>query len=229
MSFTETLHKLGFSPIEATVYTTLCQNGALTGYEVAKLTGISRSNVYAALHNLYEKGKCYLSEGDSAKYIAISKEDLLLSTEREMKKNLEAIEKYYPERIEPSEPYISIKGYENVLDKIKNCILLCKSHLYISTNSCYLELIEKELLEIADKRRVTIITEAPFKLPDSIKIYTRGKNADGFHIIMDTHSVLTADLSLENAQCLFSKNPSLVRLMRESFITELDMITLKNH
>ena len=48
-------------------------------------------------------------------------------------------------------------------------------------------------------------------------------------MIMDTKSVITGDLDLEHAQCLFSKNDALVRLMRESFVTELEMIALKVH
>ena len=77
MNFEEALAQMGFSPIEATIFITLCQNGALTGYEVAKLTNLSRSNVYAALYALQEKGKCYLAEGESTKYVALSKEELL--------------------------------------------------------------------------------------------------------------------------------------------------------
>ena len=45
------------------------QNGELTGYEVAKLTGISRSNVYGALSALADKGAAYLMEGNSSKYV----------------------------------------------------------------------------------------------------------------------------------------------------------------
>lgn len=226
MNFNETLYKLGFTPIEATIFITLCEHGALSGYEVAKLTGISRSNVYSALYNLQAKGKCHVSEGETAKYIAISKEELLLSTKREMSQTLSEIEQYYPNFIQTYEPYVTIRGYENVLNKIKNSILLCKSHLYLLCSSKCIDLLREELLAICSTRRITIICEAPVSLDPHIVIYTRQKDPKSIHLIIDTQSVVTGDLDLEHAQCLFSKNDSLVRLMRESFVTELDMIAL---
>lgn len=229
MNFNNTLHKLGFTPIEATVFITLCKHGSLTGYEVAKLTGISRSNVYAALYSLHEKGKCQLSEGETTKYVAISKEELLLSTQREMSKTLEEIERFFPNSIESQEPYVTIRGYTNVLDKIKNSIVLCKSHLYLLCSADTVNLFKEELIAISHKCRIRIICEKDLFINDSITVYNRQKDPIGFHMIIDTKSVITGDLDLDHAQCLFSKNDSLVRLMRESFVTELEMIALKVH
>lgn len=228
MNFNHTLHKLGLSPIEASVFIILCKHGSLTGYEVAKLSGISRSNVYAALYSLQEKGKCHISEGEVAKYAAISKEELLLSTQRDMQQTLANIELYYPSNIVVSEPYMSIRGYDNVLDKIKNCILLCESHLYIMGVSRYILLLSKELMDISHLRRVTIICEAPIALGDDITFYHSKKHSEGFHMIIDTKTVITGDLNPDNAQCLHSSNTSLVRLMKESFITAMDLIKLQN-
>lgn len=229
MDFNNTLHKLGFTPIEATVFITLCKHGALSGYEVAKLTGISRSNIYAALYSLQEKGKCQVSEGETTKYIAISKEELLLSTKRELTKTLSEIEQFYPNPIEIQEPYVTIRGYDNVLNKIKNSILLCKSHLYLLCSASCIDLFRDELLAICSDRRITIICEADINLSNQITIYNRQRDPKGIHLIIDTQSVITGDLEPEHAQCLFSKNDSLVRLMRESFVTELNMIALNKH
>lgn len=229
MDFNTTLHKLGFTPIEATVFVTLCKHGALTGYEVAKLSGISRSNVYAALYSLQEKGKCEVSEGETTKYIAISKEELLLSTQREMQQRLEEISTFFPTPIQTNEPYVTIRGYDNVLNKIKNCISLCESHLYLLCSASNALLFKDELLAIDKTCRITIICEAPLTMSPEVKVFLKEKDPKGFHMIIDTNSVITGDLDLEHAQCLFSKNDSLVRLMRESFITELDMIALKKH
>lgn len=229
MDFNNTLHKLGFTPIEANVFITLCKYGSLTGYEVAKLTGISRSNVYAALYSLQEKGKCQLSEGETTKYMAISKEDLLLSTQREMSQTLEEIRQFFPNSIETHEPYVTIRGYTNVLNKIKNSIALCESHLYLLCSSDSVNLFKEDLLAISKRCRISIICETDLFLDSGITVYNRQRDPQGFHMIMDTKSVITGDLDLEHAQCLFSKNDSLVRLMRESFVTELEMIALKVH
>ena len=67
-TFIDNLISFGLTRQEGTVYSTLLNHGEMTGYEVAKDTGISRSNVYAALTALVEKGAAYLVEGESTKY-----------------------------------------------------------------------------------------------------------------------------------------------------------------
>ena len=52
----EYLMHFGMSRQEATVYLRLIEAGKQTGYEIARDTGISRSNVYASLAALVGKG-----------------------------------------------------------------------------------------------------------------------------------------------------------------------------
>lgn len=59
----EKLVQFGLTRQEANIYLCLLQNKDLSGYEVSKITGISRSNVYSALASLVEKGAAYLLEG----------------------------------------------------------------------------------------------------------------------------------------------------------------------
>ena len=49
MGFIEDLTEYGLTRQEATIYARLLRQGSMTGYEVAKDTGISKSNVYVAL------------------------------------------------------------------------------------------------------------------------------------------------------------------------------------
>lgn len=227
MHFEEALTKLGLTPIEATLYTTLCKHGALTGYEVAKLCGISRSNVYAGLYSLQDKGKCYLLDEEPNKYIPLPKEDLLLCAEREFKEVYETLKTLYPENLLVSDPYITVRGYQNVVDRITNTILSCHSHLYILTTCDILEIFKDVLSEISTTKRVTIICDSHLIIGEAL-IHTKPKAPLGFHMIVDTNCVITGDLSPESSQCLYTTNQSLVRLMRESLITELEMIRLSN-
>ena len=52
LQFIDNLISFGLTRQEATIYTALLTHGDMTGYEVSKETGISRSNAYAALSNL---------------------------------------------------------------------------------------------------------------------------------------------------------------------------------
>ena len=68
MDYMEQMMAFGLTRQEAVVYWTLLTEGPLTGYEVAKSTGISRSNGYTSLANLVEKGAAYLEEGTVQRY-----------------------------------------------------------------------------------------------------------------------------------------------------------------
>ena len=61
----EYLMHFGLSRQEALIYRKLLEGGKKTGYEIARDTGISRSNAYASLAAMVEKGAAYLVEGDA--------------------------------------------------------------------------------------------------------------------------------------------------------------------
>lgn len=227
MNFNDALLKIGFTPIEATVYMMLCKHGALTGYEVSKLSSISRSNVYGALYSLQEKGRCYLVEGEATKYSPLSKDELLLTVQRELAEILTVLEKQFPESVETTEPYITIKGYDNVLQKIRNMLLTCSSHIYILCTPLYIALFKEELITLSQNKKVVIICDKHISLGNAL-VYKRSKSPQGFHMIIDTQSVITGEIADNLSQCLFTNNESLVRLIRESFIAELDLIKLTN-
>lgn len=67
----EYLVSFGLTGQEASVYLELFRMGTSNGYELAKNTGISRSNVYKALQGLSDKGAAYVSEGASRKFTAV--------------------------------------------------------------------------------------------------------------------------------------------------------------
>ena len=62
MDIVERLTQFGLTRHEAAIYLTLLAEGDLNGYEVAKITGISRSNTYTSLASLVEKGGAYVIE-----------------------------------------------------------------------------------------------------------------------------------------------------------------------
>ena len=72
---TEELLHFGLTRQEANLYLTLLTHGELTGYEAAKLTGISRSNTYNALAGLVEKGAAWVMEENVTRYSAVPFEE----------------------------------------------------------------------------------------------------------------------------------------------------------
>ena len=128
----EKLMLFGLTRQEATIYICLYQTGPLTGYEVAKDTGISRSNVYSALAGLVEKGAAYKMEAEANKYLAAPVEELcenrmrlLKEAEGYLRNNLLPVE-------EETEGYITIEGYRHIQDKIYAMLQKAEKRIYLS-------------------------------------------------------------------------------------------------
>ena len=64
--FIEQLMNFGLTRQEASIYQCMLTEGKITGYEVAKQIGISRSNAYNSLASMTEKGAVYPNWGMNA-------------------------------------------------------------------------------------------------------------------------------------------------------------------
>lgn len=78
----EALAELGFTGLEAEVYTFLLQESPATGYRVAQAIGKPAANTYKALEGLAAKGAVAITEGASRQYRAAPWEELLAQIAR---------------------------------------------------------------------------------------------------------------------------------------------------
>ena len=118
--FKEHLMKFDLTRQEAAVYESLLENGKLTGYEAAKLTGISRSNVYVALASLCEKGAAYLEASENGKrYLSVPVQEFCEDKIDQLKKEEDWLVMHAPVRKEEEEGYITISGQETIEAKAR--------------------------------------------------------------------------------------------------------------
>lgn len=217
------LKKIGFTQQEAIIYISLCKNGELTGYEAAKLSGISRSNAYASLSSLVDKGYAYIIEGTASKYIAVPKNELIINAKRDFEENIQIIQDYLEFNTATQEAYITISGEKNIVDKLKNIIESTQHRIYISCSYDILKVIQKEL-ENTIKKNLKVVILSPKDILDSnTHIYYPTEEAASFKLIADTKEVIAGTLT----QALYSKNKTLVSLIREAFINEITVINYK--
>ena len=118
LQFTDNLISFGLTRQEAVIYTTLLSHGDMTGYEVSKETGISRSNAYAALSNLVDKGASYLIEGDSTKYHPVDVDTFTKNVLNELQEKAVFIHEHAPEKQVETDGYITIIGARNIQNKL---------------------------------------------------------------------------------------------------------------
>ena len=131
------LDKLGLFGLtrqEAAIYLCLYRNGELSGYEAAKLTGISRSNVYGGLSGLTDKGAAYLEEGSTSKYIAVPIEEFCENKIRNLIREKESLVLNIPAMKEKEIGYITITGSRNIWNKIITMIQESEKRIYFSAS-----------------------------------------------------------------------------------------------
>jgi sugar-specific transcriptional regulator TrmB len=201
--------------------------GAITVYEAAKVSGVSRSNAYAALSSLVEKGGAIVSSEDSSKYTAIPREELILNLRRSCESTLGFLEENLPEQEEEEAPYLTISGYGNTLDKMRNMILLAKGWVYLSVSASTVKLLTSDL-ENCIKRglKVVILSDEDPHLSGVVFMHNEAP-AENVRIIADTSEVIVGTLEVNRGQCLYSKNKHLVSLMREALLNEIELIKIR--
>lgn len=228
MSFIEKLMVFGLTRQEASIYLCLYRNGILTGYEAAKLTGISRSNVYNALAGLAEKGAAYLMEGNSSKYMAVPVEEFCDNKLRMMENTKKWLKDNMPAADEPSDGYITIVGEQQILDKMHHMMELAEKRIYLSASGARLIEMEGDIAALLQRRiKVVLLTDkAPEKLKGAVCYKTEGKE-EQVRLISDSRYVLTGELTGSPRDiCLYSGQRVFVDALKEAMRNEIKLIEL---
>lgn len=229
MEFVEKLLDFGLTRQEATIYEALLLHGEVTGYEVAKLTGISRSNTYNALAGLVEKGAAYIIEGQVTKYTPVEVKDFSTNIIRNLTLLQKDLMESAPKKQVESEGYVTIKGRKHVMNQLYNMFEKVEHRVYILADSELLESVRPKLIEMREKgNKVVIITDSEKFQMEGIIIHYSETAIHQFGIIIDSVEVLTGDLKQgENIACLYSKNSNFVAVFKEMLSNKIRLIILQ--
>lgn len=229
MDMVECLMKAGFTRHEAMLYLTLCREGELTGYEAAKISNIPRSNAYLALAGLVEKGGALRIDGDSSKYAAVPATELVFNLRKSLEDVYRFIEENAPVRKAESDPYYTIAGRQNVINKMNHMISHAMKRIYISTSHKELGYVAKELSDARDRGLKVVVISAPGFSLDGAVIYHNEKQPGQIRLIVDSAHVLTGEISeTGESNCLYSKSRNLIQLIKDSLTNEIKLIQIKN-
>lgn len=219
---------------EAAIYLCLLKNGELTGYEAAKITGISRSNVYSTLAGLVEHGAAYVIEGVSSKYVPVPMEEFCTNRLRQLKEVAGILTEHAPHVKESIEGYITIEGKRHVMDKVHHMLTGARKRIYLSAPASFIELWLEELTELAVRSiKVVLITEKHLQgLPqESVILYLSEEKKDSqIRLIIDSSYVLTGEVTgKESDNCLYCAQKNFVNVFKEAMSNEIKLIELKRN
>lgn len=216
----ELLSLFGLTRLEATIYTELLSGESFTGYELAKLTGISRSNTYTALATLAEKGGAYIMEGTPVKYTAVPIDEFCRNRIRIQEQAAEELKKLMPGASASSEGYLTVNGKANIENKIFNMLEKASKRAYLAATSktvMHFEQIIKQMT--AYGKKVVIITDSDIGM-DNAQVFKTSDRGEQIRLIVDSKKVLTGD----KASCLYSEKENLVNVIKDSLKYELRLI-----
>lgn len=228
-SFIERLMEFGLTRQEANIYQCMLTEGKVTGYEVAKQTGISRSNAYNSLANMTEKGAAYMvEEGHTRKYVPVPLDEFCRNRIRKLEETKNWLIGHMSSGKTYVEGYITIEGANHILDKMRNILKKVDEKVYISLTRNYLLLLVGELQTlIAAKKQVVIITDQPTAFSRA-KVYVGEDRGMRIGVIADSRYVLTGEYGEGSMNtCLYSGQKNFVELYRTALSNEIKLLSMR--
>lgn len=119
---------LGFSKLEAEIYTALCRQSPLTGYGVAHAIGKPVANTYKAIEDLRNKGAVIVEDGPSRLCRAVPPAEFLAGLERSFHEKKESVAKALSEIAPPGNDMriYQLETTEQVLERCRTMLQSCK-------------------------------------------------------------------------------------------------------
>ena len=209
---------------EASIYAALLNHGDMTGYEVAKDTGFSRSNVYAALNALVEKGAAYLVQGESTKYRPVEIKTFTSNKIAELKKSAEYLEKHGPQKVVETEGYITIVGAKNIRNKMREMLTKTELRLYLMAPAQIVKDFEEDLKRLVSEGKKIVLLTQDYSIKGA-KVYNTKVDEGQIRFITDSAYVLTGELTDdEHNTCLYSGQKNLVEVMKEALKDKISLL-----
>jgi sugar-specific transcriptional regulator TrmB len=230
----ESFEKLGLSSNEAKVYLALLENHPITGYQLSKTSGILRPVVYEMLNRLLEKGGARIIKSNPDTYIPVEIEEFLKNIEidfSDAKSNItKTLRDFFIQ--DNTDFFWNIIGKKNIINSALKMIENAQKDIYLSVQDqdnidFFIPALEKKFEKGAhidifsyyhlETKGVTLYS---FRLDKSVRMEEIPK--EHLALCVDGSESLLMNLSDEkNAKAVYSKNESMVMLVRKSIIQSI--------
>lgn len=164
----DAMNELGFTELEAAVYTYLVENSPATPYRVAREIGKPVANTYKVVQSLFQKGLVLIDETKNRQCEAVQPDEVLSALKssylRRHKTAEEVLSKLKPSASADEKIY-SLATVEQVFDRCQKLIESSETVVLVDAYPGVIESI-RPWLETAAGRGVTVVLEAyePVKL-----------------------------------------------------------------
>jgi sugar-specific transcriptional regulator TrmB len=148
--------KLGLSQYEASVYIGLVRGGEMTGYAIAKSTGVPHAKVYENLTRLVDCGGVVQISKDPARFRAVAPQTLLENFQSEFRESLDSAklllkEISNPEAPEEHELVLKLTRQQDVIRRAAETLRSAQKKIYLSGTEKILNLLGSEIAGACDR------------------------------------------------------------------------------
>jgi len=233
------MQTLGFSQYEAQVYLALLQQAQVTGYELARLSGVPASKIYAILNKLIAREVVLVMDSEPKKYVPVPPQDVLsrfkgnyLHAVQSLQDTLEPI--YAQERTDSN--YIwNISGRNLIIRKVNDFITATQQKLYLSVWDEEADEISPALNEACNRGVRIVIVHFGQKLMGYGQEYTHGREHEirverggrRIALITDDQQVILGHFQEDNSSnAAWTTNKGLVLLAKDYIIHDIYSIKI---
>lgn len=203
----ESVKSLGLSEYEAKVYLALLDESPVSGYRVARNSGVPRSKVYEALGGLVNRGVALVNHGEPVRYAPVSPEEVISRRKRELEGSIEnareSLERYVGSADSRGVIW-DLTGRGAILERAREMAGRAEQSLLLEVWQEDAPELRESLSEAAGRGvEVSVVAygdpEYPFArvyLHDSVDEVTRGLGARWLVLSLDLREVVTGVLSM---------------------------------
>jgi len=227
------LARLGFSEYEAKAYVALLRKSPVTGYELAKTSGVPRSMIYEVLSKLTARGAAMtLRKGDSTQYAPVPADEFLDYLRQEHEELITSLKDDLPALASATDlEYVwNIEGHGNIMAKAKEMIAQARSCVYLALVPATFEVLRPVLDDAIGRGvRVVLYTTSDLDLPGG-RVVAAHVSEDtlaqarglGLILVIDGEEVLIGEwLTATQARASWTSSPLLVFMAEHHLRTDL--------
>jgi sugar-specific transcriptional regulator TrmB len=238
----DALTALGFTRLEAEVYTLLLRESPVTGYRVAQALGKPAANVYKAIESLENKGAVLVDDGESRMCRALPAEELLRQMERGFQERKNQAARALAELRHSGEDdrVYQLKSREQVFERCRNMLARCKKLALLDAFPDPLEELRPDI-EAAAARGVQVTVKAflPTEVAGAeVVLNPRGQAVMDLYpghwliALVDGAELLVASLTPDRRgihQAIWSESVTLAYIYHASFAAEIILASVFSH
>lgn len=236
----EALMNLGFTGLEADIYTFLLSEPPSTGYRISQATGKPVANTYKAIESLYQKGMILVEEGESRFCRAVPLKEVLSRLERDHKNRLRDAETVLEnlERAEDDERIYHIDSREQVFERLRSMLERAGEVVMLDLFPLMFEEFRGDIERTVSRGvEVNLIAYEDVKIKGvNVMVDPRGHGVyerwpvQVIDVVIDAREQLLSYLSIDGAkvhEAIWSTNIYLSWLQHISIISEFSLLGIE--